>query len=102
MRQSLVRDYENPKLPLETRAASLARRFPSLAQAKGLDPFTPELFGLWLEEEGQGTPAWHAGQLILSLVGSATPSSFDAIAAVRAWNADDRAVFAAWARTWQD
>ncbi len=102
MRQSLIRDYENPNLPLDTRVASLARRFPCLAEAVGLDPWTPEFFGQWLIEQGENTASWHAGQLILSLLGTQPQNGFDAIAAVRVWSDSDREVFAAWARTWRD
>ena len=96
----LIRDYENPDLPLERRLPSLARRFTCLEDAQGLDPWSPERFHSWIESMGNNSPAWHAGHLILNVSGGGPWRKFDAIAAIGAWNEKDRATFAAWARTW--
>jgi len=96
----LIRDYENLELPLEKRLPSLARRFTCLADADGLTPWIPEQLYVWTLSRGAGTPAWHAGHLILNLSGDGPWQTFNAIEAVRIWNGEDRAIFANWARTW--
>lgn len=97
----LLRDYENPNLPLEVRLPSLARRFPCLAGAPGLDPFSPNIFYKWILSKPPGTSTWHAGHLILNLHDKGPWAPFDAVAAVTAFDEKNRTVFANWARTWQ-
>jgi hypothetical protein len=101
MTRHLVRDYENPNLSLDARVSSLARRFPCLNGAEGLDVWSPDGFYKWISQRGEDTPAWHAGHLILELWGEGPWTTFDAIAAVGVWDEPNRAVFASWARTWQ-
>ncbi|MCP4600864.1 MAG: hypothetical protein GY847_10090 [Proteobacteria bacterium] len=96
----LIRDYENSELPIERRLPSLARRFSCLKDADGLEPWSPEELHHWVVNKGDGTPAWHAGHLILNLSGNGSWNRFDAIAAVQAWSEEDRNVFATWARSW--
>jgi hypothetical protein len=97
----LIRDYENPALPLEERLPSLARRFACLEGAHGLDPWAPELFQRWIQAQGKGSAAWHAGLLVLGLWDSGPWAEFDAIAAVKSWNEEERTVFATWVRSWK-
>ncbi len=98
---NLVRDYENPTLPLTKRLPSLARRFSCLEGADGIYPWSAKDLHAWVLEQGEGSAAWHAGHLILNVFGEGPWELFDAVAAVKVWNDDDRAVFAGWARTWQ-
>lgn len=97
----LIRDYENPDLPLNRRLPSLARRFSCLKDADGLKPWSPKEFYTWIAAKGEGTPAWHAGHLILNVSGDGPWGPFDAIAAVTTWGEKDRNVFATWALSWK-
>lgn len=98
---SLMRDYENSALPLERRLPSLARRFPCLRDARGIDPWSPEAFHAWARGEGRDTPCWHAAHLVLNLAGDGPWDTFDAIAAVNCFDEGDRRVFITWAQTWR-
>ena len=97
----LLRDYENPDLPLEVRLPSLARRFPCLKGASGLEPFSVEAFHRWVEARPEGSAARHAGRLILSLAGEGPWPRFDAVAAISTFDEENRLVFANWVRTWR-
>ena len=97
---SLMRDYENQLLPLEKRVPSLARRFPSLRHAPGLEPFSPSAFHAWTTQQGRDTCAWHAGHLILNLTGTGEWEAFDAVAAVQAFDENHRIIFSNWIRCW--
>ena len=97
----LIRDYENSALPLERRLPSLARRFPCLCNAPGLEPFSPERFRVWIADQGRDSAAWHAGHLILNLFGDGPWDKFDAVGALGAFEPEDRDVFANWVRCWQ-
>ncbi len=97
----LVRDYENPELPLERRLPSLARRFSCLKKADGLEPWSPDDLYTWVTTKGDATPAWHAGHLILNVLGDGPWDRFDAVAAVTVWDDKDRTVFANWVRSWR-
>jgi hypothetical protein len=97
----LVRDYENSGLSLGERLPSLARRFSCLAGAKGLDPWSAAEFHDWILMRDENSSAWHAGHLVLNVYDKGPWEAFDAIAAVRVWNEEDRGLFAAWARFWE-
>ncbi|MDJ0765924.1 MAG: hypothetical protein QNJ97_23270 [Myxococcota bacterium] len=99
--QHLIRDYENPKLPLEKRVPSLARRFSCLSRADGLTPWAAETFYAWVTAQAKSSSEWHAGHFILNLWGEGPWGPFDAIAAVSKWSDPDRTLFAAWARSWR-
>lgn len=98
---SLIRDYENPTLPIEKRLSSLARRFPCLRHASGLDPFSPKAFHAWTVLQGTDSSAWYAGHLVLNLLGKGPWEDFDAVGALRIFDLEDRAAFVNWARCWQ-
>ena len=97
----LLRDYENPDLPLAVRLPSLARRFPCLRGASGLDPFSVMDFHQWVASRPEESAARHAGCLILSLAGDGPWPRFDAVAAISTFDEENRLVFANWARTWR-
>ena len=97
----LIRDYENPDLTMDRRLPSLARRFSCLKGADGLEPWSPDKFHAWVIAAGQGTPAWHAGHLILNLSGKGSWEPFDAIAAVDTWDDPDKSLFATWVLSWK-
>ncbi len=97
----LVRDYENSSLSLEERLPSLARRFSCLGGAKGLDSWSASEFYDWILMQNEKSPAWHAGHLVLNVYDRGQWAAFDAISAVRVWNEEDRALFAAWVRFWE-
>jgi hypothetical protein len=96
----LVRDYENPELPLEKRLPSLARRFPCLSKADGLDEWSAERFHAWIVNKGADSHAWHAGHLVLNLFEKGPWEKFDAVSAICHWDDESRSIFAAWAISW--
>lgn len=98
---SLLRDYENPELSLQIRLPSLARRFPCLKAAPGLDPFCEAEFHAWIKTRPPGSAARHAGLLILNLGGPGPWEPFDAIGAVTVFDEANRAVFANWTLSWR-
>ena len=102
VKDRLIRDYENPALPIGERVASLARRFPCLRSAEGVEPWAERRFYDWVKAQTEGGEAWHAGHLILCLWGNGPWDSFDAVSAIRAWGDEERKVFATWARIWID
>ena len=97
----LLRDYENPDLSLEVRLPSLARRFPCLKGAPGLQPFSVRDLHNWVLRRPERSAARHAGLLILNLSGPGPWAPFDAISAVASFDEETRTVFANWARSWQ-
>ncbi len=96
----LLRDYENKGLSLEIRLPSLARRFPCLKGAPGLEPFSPQILHHWALSEPKDSQAGHAARLILNLAGSGPWEPFDVIAAISVFDAANRDVFVNWARSW--
>lgn len=101
MRSELIRDYENAKLPLERRLPSLAKRFPCLVGAEGLEPWTPERFYSWLQTQKQNASSWHAGLLVLNLQGKGPWEPFDVVDAIEHFDDANRVVFATWAISWR-
>ena len=99
-RTGLIRDYENTTLPVEKRVASLARRFPCLEGAPGLDPMAPSVFYGWLVNTPESSAARHAGLLILNLLGKGEWPPFDAISALSVFDDDNKMVFGNWVRCW--
>ena len=97
----LLRDYENPDLSLDVRLPSLARRFPCLKGAPGLEPFCAPAFYTWILTKPEGSAARHAGLLILNLSGEGPWHPFDAIGAIQVFDEENRNVFANWARSWR-
>ncbi|MCK9458105.1 MAG: hypothetical protein M0R80_00315 [Proteobacteria bacterium] len=96
-----IRAYERRELPVAERLPSLARRFPCLKGAVGLDPFDPAAFHAWSSSRGQGSAAYHAGLLLLNLYGEGPWERFDVLAAVRVWSDADRQMFINWMRVWR-
>jgi hypothetical protein len=72
-----------------------------LSGAPGLDPFSTEEFHAWVIRQRPDSSAWHAGHLVLNILGDGPWARFDAIAAVKAFDQENRAVFANWARCWR-
>ena len=94
-----IRSYERKELPLEKRLPSLARRFPSLNRADGVDPWDPEKLNRWVE--GCDDPAAEqAGLLLLGLAGIPTSKPFDVLVAMGCWSDDDRQMFVNFLRIW--
>ncbi len=100
MQQRLIRDYENPELPISRRVSSLGRRFVCLDKAPGLDPWNPEELTLWAERQGEGTASWHACRLLLSLHGDKW-CRFDVISALGVLPEQDRKTLANWVLSWK-
>lgn len=96
-----IRAYERRELPVAERLPSLARRFPCLRGAAGLDPFDPAAFHAWSSSRGPGSAAYHAGLLLLNLYGEGPWERFDVLAALRAWSDADRQMFINWMRVWR-
>jgi hypothetical protein len=93
-------------LSFEARTVALARSFPSLAAAPGLDPFDPVAFIAWGDEQDfQARQAaafvyhvWSFGEAWLRT------SPFNAVFAMAVWDDEHRAAFLAWANDpwWSD
>jgi hypothetical protein len=98
---SSIRSYERADLDLGGRLPSLARRFPSLKGAGGLEPWNPAAFHAWIAERGEGGAAWHAGLLLLNLWGAGPWPPFDLLAAARVWEDGDKQMFVNWLRVWK-
>ena len=96
-----IRAYERSDLPLAERLPSLGRRFPSLADAAGLDPWNADRLFAWISERGAQSPAFHAGLLLLNLHGRGPWPPFDVLAAARVWDDEDRQMFIDWMRVWR-
>lgn len=96
-----IRAYERGDLPLEERLPSLARRFPCLEGARGLEPWDPEKLHRWAGARPGDSPASHAASLILNLWGSGPWDRFDILAAARVWEEADLQTFVDWLRVWR-
>jgi hypothetical protein len=96
-----IRAYERSELPVAERLPSLARRFPSLRGAEGLEPFDPDAFHAWMRKKGGCSAAYHTGLLLLNLYGPGPWERFDALAALRVWDDADRQMFVNWLRVWR-
>jgi hypothetical protein len=96
-----IRAYERSELPVPERLPSLARRFPCLVGAEGIEPFDPGAFHSWMKGKGAGSAAYCAGLLLLNLYGKGPWEPFDALAALRVWGDADRQMFINWMRVWR-
>lgn len=88
-------------IPNRARWADLARSFPSLDGAPGIEPFDLEALTRWSRSRGSG--ARHAVRFVVSVWNPDAPlqlglESFDVHAALGAWDLRHRAAFVAWAR----
>ncbi len=101
MAVAAIRGYERKDLPLDRRLPSLARRFPCLEGARGVDPWAPEEFHGWMTEMGEGTATFHAGLLILNLWQPGHWPRFDLLEAAQVWGESDRQTFINWMRVWR-
>jgi hypothetical protein len=96
-----IRSYERRDLPLEERLPSLARRFPCLKGAEGLDPFDPAALHEWAKGRGAGAAPYHAALFLLNLYSAGPWEPFDVLAAARVWEDADRQMFINWMRVWR-
>ena len=96
-----IRAYERRELPVADRLPSLARRFPCLKGAAGLEPFDPASFHAWAKSKGPGSGEYHAAILLLNLFGDGAWEKFDVLTAARVWGDADRQMFINWMRVWR-
>ena len=75
----------------------LARSFPSLEHATGLDPWNPGELRRWAAEDPRVTAAGHHAAAFVLGVWTQQPG-FDVVRALAVWDAAHRAAFLAWAR----
>jgi hypothetical protein len=101
MASTIIRAYERTDLPLVERLTSLARRFPSLEGARGLDPFDADELHAWAEECGRDSAGFHTASLLLNLAGEGPWEQFDALTAVKVWDDQDKAMFVNWMLAWR-
>ena len=101
MTVTTIRAYERGDLPLDERLASLARRFPCLENAAGLDPWDGSSLLDWIGNRGQDDPAYHAGHLLLNLANHEGCPPFDVMQAAKIWGEQDRQTFIDWLRVWR-
>jgi hypothetical protein len=85
----------------------LARRFPSLKNASGTDPWSPEVFIEWLNRNHQENKAFYAGRFLLAIwspgadwteVGLYLPRGFDLVAATQSWDQEHLEVVRQWTK----
>jgi hypothetical protein len=83
----------------------LAKMFPTLADAPGIDPWNVEAFIAWLNGPAPGAGASAAGRFILGVwntrtdwteCGLAPPGCFDVFEGIAVWDDAHRAAFQAW------
>ena len=80
---------------------AFARRFPSLADAEGVEPWNPELLSEWVCREDGGTTAaqlWTVGFLLGIWDHNGGEELFDLHAAVKDWDEVHLEVFLDWCR----
>ena len=97
----MTRAYESSGLPLEERLPSLARRFPSLVDANGLEPWAPGELHDWLVAQPGDSAARHSALLLLSLWGEGEWPPFNVVEALASWDAEHKLIFSRWARCWK-
>ncbi len=81
------------------RMTALARSFPTLAHARGVDPFTPEALDEWAAGGGEGSGSQHAARFCLEVFNpDATweAGPFRLVPAMFCWDRHHRAAFRAW------
>lgn len=83
-----------PLLSPNLALAELAKLFPSLRDAPGLDPFDEVRFADWMKSDAP-PQAVHAARLVLS-VWENTPSTFNLIEAFQNWDDEHREAYVAW------
>lgn len=77
----------------------LARRFPSMRGAPGIDPWNPEHLNAWAAGPASSGER-HAAQFLLALWDSSAEweaGHFDALEALGAWDLSHRTAFLGWA-----
>jgi hypothetical protein len=70
----------------------LARTFPSLDAAAGLDPWSPDVFEAWMLSDECSVSGYWSALLVLNLW-EREPASFDPREATAGWDALDRQTF---------
>jgi hypothetical protein len=87
--------------------SDLARRFPSLRNAGGVEPWDPEAFIAWLNANHRENKAFYAGRFLLALwipgadwseLGLFLPVGFDLVAAAQSWDQDHFDVVREWTK----
>ena len=81
------------------RMTELARTFPTLQNADGLDPFEPSRLAKWLRGPAPCHAAIHAGRFLLHLFNSRARynvGSFQVADAFATWDHKHRDAFIAW------
>lgn len=87
---------------LSLRMTRLARSFPTLRCAPGVEPWSPDELDAWACGPEPGSGAQHAARLVLAIWNDTTPwrcGRFDLIAAVSTWDAEHIEAMRAWAAT---
>jgi len=86
----------------EDAIVALARSFPSVAHAPGLDPWDPGAFAAWAAGPAPSTGAQHAARFVLSVWScggwSEPPGRFDLVKAWKVWDDAHCAAALRWLR----
>jgi hypothetical protein len=101
MSSTTIRAYERADLPLTQRLASLARRFPCLEHARGIDPFDPNELHAWAVAQGSESAAFHAAALLCNLWGDGPWERFDVLNATRVFSDQEKQMFVNWMLSWR-
>jgi hypothetical protein len=84
---------------VSAKLAELARRFPTLRDAEGLDPWDPDIFDSWAASAAPGSGALNAARFILELWNQDAEwkcGAFKATKAVGIWDDAHLAAFRSW------
>jgi len=84
---------------VSAKLVDLARRFPTLKDAEGLDPWDPEKFDSWAASAAPGSGALNAARFILELFNQDAEwkcGPFKATRAVGLWDDAHLAAFRSW------
>lgn len=93
--------------PKDLRAAmtALCKKFPTLADADGIDPWDVHRFMAWLNGPAPGSGASLAGRFVLTVwnrdtdwteCGLGPPGRFNVVHAIGVWDDEHRAAFSEW------
>ncbi len=84
---------------MSAKLVELARRFPTLQGAEGLDPWDPEKFDAWAAGSAPGSGALYAARFILEVWHQDLDwkcGRFNAVKAVGIWDGAHLAAFLSW------
>lgn len=106
MAEVTIRAYEQNNLPLDKRLTSLARRFPCLKNAQGIEPWNAEVFYRWSLDQKKlnneiDNSLNHTCLFLLNLAEYKKCEPFNILSASKVWEDADKQMFINWMRIWK-